>query len=213
MQIQKTLNEILVISAREPNMFYSPSEIKALYKKLTDEQKAELFNIIKNVPFKEEATILHKILVLCKQIVRYDVNFENKISETENAKRIANKIKEDYDKLVVLVEQVDPKDTDLVTEMLSMLNHPWMRVLGDQLKYHKDGNLEEKLENLKDHISLQKKKELKKLDNHLEKIKIPLPDKDIKEIREWANPMVRHKKTPLSFEQLRDITHDSIFRY
>ena len=144
-----------------------------MFEKLPEDKKQEILEEMrfKVVPIKEEATLLHRILVLCKGIVRHDISFENKMSEVERAKKVADVIQKEYDELVILVEQVEPKDTGLVKEMLKVLDHPWMRVLGDQLKSKDD--LEKKLRDLSEHISLVKKKEMHDVDRFLSGLKIP----------------------------------------
>jgi Asp-tRNA(Asn)/Glu-tRNA(Gln) amidotransferase C subunit len=170
----KIIDEVMKSSVRSEKGVgtHTPSQIKKMFEKLPKEKKQEILEEMKfKVSPEEEATLLHKILMLCKRIVGFDTNFENKMSEVEMAKQVAEKIQKLYDELIVLVEQVEPKDTSLVKEMLEILDHPWMRVLGDQLKRKDD--LEKKLRDLRFHVSLEKKKHLNNIDKFLSQLKIP----------------------------------------
>lgn len=169
MNIIKVAELILAERALKPGN-YTVSQLKRLYSKLPKEQQDEILQKAKD-KYSDEQSILHKILVLCKKIVRYDTSFQNLNSEQDRAKQTADKIQRDYEDLLRLVEQVDVKDTKLVKEMLQMLKHPWLRVLGDQLKY-KD-NLEKKLYDLDKHIAVQNKENQYALEKQFSGVSIP----------------------------------------
>lgn len=165
--IDKISKEILCASE-----FHQPAKIKKFFDKLPQDKREEILSkFFEDSTGRGEKSLLHQILVLCKKIVRYDLSFENKNSEIENAKRVTEKIQKDYDDLLKLIEKVDPKDVELVKEMVSMLDHPWMNVLGDQLRL-KD-NLKEKLSKLRYHLVIKNKDKQKQLDEFISRMKIP----------------------------------------
>jgi hypothetical protein len=165
--IDKISKEILCASE-----FHQPAKIKKFFDKLPQDKREEILSkFFEDSTGRGEKSLLHQILVLCKQIVRYDLSFENKNSEIKNAKWVTEKIQKDYDDLLKLIEKVDPKDVELVKEMVSMLDHPWMNVLGDQLRL-KD-NLKEKLSKLRYHLVIKNKDKQKQLDEFISRMKIP----------------------------------------
>jgi hypothetical protein len=157
----------------EQKNYYTSKDLKVWFKKLSEQEKQQLLDKMHfyHQPDSEK-NLLQNILKLCRQIVRYDNSFENKNSEVPQAIKTAEQIQQDYKELLALVEQVEPKDMELVKDMLQILDHPWMRVLGDQLK-NKD-NLEQKLRDLQIHVSVKKKLQYDKLEKKLDDLNLKI---------------------------------------
>ena len=99
------------------------------------EGKEELLNDVScSFRWDHVPTDLERLVGLCTAIVHTDTMFENKITEIEGAKKIAQENLKRAEAIRDMIKEAKPENAGLMRKILGIMDICYIRVLGDQMK-------------------------------------------------------------------------------